>query len=117
MQVQEPPQYVYQQQTQDAHSPNRGLPKIQSHHAPNPDPTFIDPEVDTALERIKMRPRAIQDMVELLSRSVGDNHGIDISSPANMYPQTVSDSIPYVELLQLFSHDWLDITVIHWFAM
>ncbi|KAJ0797591.1 putative Ulp1 protease family catalytic domain, papain-like cysteine peptidase superfamily [Helianthus annuus] len=63
------------------------------------------------------RPRAIQDMVELLSRCVGDNHSILISSPARMYPQTVQDSIPYVELLQLFSNDWLDISVIHWFAI
>ncbi|KAJ0893811.1 putative Ulp1 protease family catalytic domain, papain-like cysteine peptidase superfamily [Helianthus annuus] len=86
-------------------------------HAPNLDPEFIDPEVTTALERTKTRPRAIQDMVELLSRCVGDNHSIQISSPARMYPQTVQDSIPYVELLQLFSNDWLDITVIHWFAM
>ncbi|MFS7936085.1 putative papain-like cysteine peptidase superfamily [Helianthus anomalus] len=85
--------------------------------APNSDPEFIDPKVTTALERTKTRPRAIQDMVELLSRCVGDNHSILISSPARMYPQTVQDSIPYVELLQLFSNDWLDISVIHWFAM
>ncbi|KAF5821830.1 hypothetical protein HanRHA438_Chr01g0019991 [Helianthus annuus] len=94
--------------------PEKQMPNT---HAPNSDPEFIDPEVTTALERTKTRPRAIQDMVELLSRCVGDNHSILISSPARMYPQTVQDSIPYVELLQLFSNDWLDISVIHWFAM
>ncbi|MFS7963040.1 putative papain-like cysteine peptidase superfamily [Helianthus anomalus] len=66
-------------------------------YAPNPDPEFIDPEVTTALERTKTRPRAIQDMVELLSRCVGDNHSIQISSSARMYLQMVQDSIPYVE--------------------
>ncbi|KAM0007082.1 putative Ulp1 protease family catalytic domain, papain-like cysteine peptidase superfamily [Helianthus debilis subsp. tardiflorus] len=56
-------------------------------------------------------------MVEPLSRCVGDNHRIDISSPTRMYPHMVRDIIPYVELLQLFTNDWLDMTVIHWFAM
>ncbi|KAJ0802972.1 hypothetical protein HanPI659440_Chr03g0134851 [Helianthus annuus] len=118
MQVHELPQHVYQQQMQATHAPNSGpAQQMQSTHAPNTDLAFIDPEVATALERTKTRPRAIRDMVELLSRCVGDNHSIQISSPTRMYPQTVRDSIPYVELLQLFSNDWLDITVIHWFAM
>ncbi|KAJ0795491.1 putative papain-like cysteine peptidase superfamily [Helianthus annuus] len=118
MQVQELPQNVYQQQMQATHAPNPGpTQEMQSTHAPNPDPTFIDPEVITSLERTKARPRAIQDLVELLSRCVGDNHRIEISSPARMYPHVVRDIIPYVELLQLFTKDWLDITVIHWFAM
>ncbi|KAJ0667921.1 hypothetical protein HanPI659440_Chr17g0683111 [Helianthus annuus] len=94
--------------------PEKQMPNT---HAPNSDPEFIDPEVPTALERTKTRPRAIQYMVELLSRCVGDNHSILVSSPARMYPQTVQDSILYAKLLQLFSNDWLDISVIHWFAM
>ncbi|KAJ0795162.1 putative Ulp1 protease family catalytic domain, papain-like cysteine peptidase superfamily [Helianthus annuus] len=118
MQVQELPQHVYQQQMQATHAPNSGpAQRMQSTQAPNADLAFIDPEVTIALERTKTRPRAIQDMVELLSKCIGDNHSIQISSPTRMYPQTVRDSIPYVELLQLFSNDWLDITVIHWFAM
>ncbi|MFS8024539.1 hypothetical protein Hanom_Chr16g01464431 [Helianthus anomalus] len=103
---------------QATHTPNPGpTQEIQSTHAPNPDPTFIDPEVITTLERTKTMPRAIQDMVELLSRCAGDNHRIEISSPTRMYPHMVRDIIPYMELLQLFTNDWLDMTVIHWFAM
>ncbi|KAJ0741477.1 hypothetical protein HanOQP8_Chr06g0228521 [Helianthus annuus] len=103
---------------QATHAPNPGpTQEMQSTHAPNPDPTFINLEVITSLERTKTRPRAIQDLVELLSRCVWDNHRIEISSPTMMYPHMVRDIIPYVELLQLFTNDWLDITVIHWFAM
>ncbi|KAI7747188.1 hypothetical protein M8C21_031893, partial [Ambrosia artemisiifolia] len=113
MQVQELPQNVYQQQMQATHAPNPGpTQQMPSTHVPNHDTAFVDPEVTTALERTKTRPRAIQDV-----GCVGDNHSIELSSPAMMYPYTVRDSIPYVELLQLFSNDWLDITVIHGFAM
>ncbi|MFS8008303.1 hypothetical protein Hanom_Chr14g01271121 [Helianthus anomalus] len=63
MQVQELPQHVYQQQMQATHAPNSGpAQQMQSTHAPNAELAFIDPEV-TTMERIKTRPRAIQDMV------------------------------------------------------
>ncbi|KAJ0490020.1 hypothetical protein HanRHA438_Chr12g0561211 [Helianthus annuus] len=82
---------------QATHAPNFGpTQQMQSTHAPNADLAFVDLEVTTALERTKTRARAIQDMVELLSRCVGDNLSIQISSPTRMYPQTVRDSIPYV---------------------
>ncbi|KAI3794819.1 hypothetical protein L1987_37458 [Smallanthus sonchifolius] len=34
-----------------------------------------------------------------------------------MYPKPVANPIPYSELLRLFSRDWLDVSVMHSFAM
>ncbi|KAM0029529.1 putative papain-like cysteine peptidase superfamily [Helianthus debilis subsp. tardiflorus] len=67
-------------------------------HDSNPEPKFIDPDVPFALEKLKKRPKEIQEIVDVLSVQV-------------------VESIPYSELLQVFLNDWLDISVLHWFAM
>ncbi|KAM0036970.1 hypothetical protein Hdeb2414_s0014g00432641 [Helianthus debilis subsp. tardiflorus] len=86
-------------------------------HDSNPEPKFIDPDVPFALEKLKKRPKEIQEIVDVLSVQVGTNHSIEISSPDGMYLEKVVESIPYSELLQVFLNDWLDISVLHWFAM
>ncbi|KAJ0876116.1 hypothetical protein HanPSC8_Chr11g0484701 [Helianthus annuus] len=86
-------------------------------HDSNPEPKFIDPGVPFALEKLKKRPKEIQEIVDGLSVQVGTNHSIEISSPDGMYLEKVVESIPYSKLLHVFLNDWHDISVLHWFAM
>ncbi|KAJ0735337.1 hypothetical protein HanPI659440_Chr11g0430961 [Helianthus annuus] len=67
-------------------------------HDSNPEPKFIDPDVPFALEKLKKRPKEIQEIVDGLSVQVGTNHSIEISSPDGMYLEKVVESIPYSEL-------------------
>ncbi|KAL8225834.1 hypothetical protein R6Q57_018391 [Mikania cordata] len=53
----------------------------------------------------------------MLADYVGDEHVIICNSPDGMYAETYEEGLSYVELLQLFCNDWLDITIIHLFAM
>ncbi|KAL8200398.1 hypothetical protein R6Q57_011737 [Mikania cordata] len=59
-----------------------------------PSPKFVDLEIDIALEKIKKRPQAIQNISKMLADYVGMNM-----------------------LSYLFSNYWLDVTIIHLFAM
>ncbi|MFS8017159.1 hypothetical protein Hanom_Chr15g01377071 [Helianthus anomalus] len=34
-----------------------------------------------------------------------------------MYPEQVVEAIVYSELLQIFLNDWLDVSLLHWFAI
>ncbi|KAI3693607.1 hypothetical protein L1987_76554 [Smallanthus sonchifolius] len=56
-------------------------------------------------------------MLDQLHRVVGTRHYICTSSPQGMYPKPVANPIPYSELLRLFSRDWLDVSVMHSFAI
>jgi hypothetical protein len=88
---------------------------------PEPDfyhePEFIDPDVAPALENIRNRPQPIRELVDRLAAHVGNAYVIRVASPNGMYPEPVDEEIPYSELLQIFLNAWLDVTVIHWFAM
>lgn len=110
-----------QQHTEATNAPNFvPTQQMASTHAPDPHKTFFDPDVPNALEQVKSRrreSREFQDMVELVTKCVGDYHRIDMYSPPEMYSKSVRDSIPFVELLQIFSNGWLDISIIRWFAM
>ncbi|XP_076913339.1 uncharacterized protein LOC143571926 isoform X2 [Bidens hawaiensis] len=87
-------------------------------HAPDPYPDrFIDPEVDDSWKKIKMMSLEIQELAETLKTFMGERHYIESSSPAGMYRETIVMAIPYVEILQLFCNDWLDFSIVHWFAM
>ncbi|KAL8192549.1 hypothetical protein R6Q57_027734 [Mikania cordata] len=86
--------------------------------APNSNLKFVDPELTSALEKVRKRPRSIQNIVKLLSKHMGDENAIISSSPKGMYRETYVEGLSYMELLQLFSMNvCLDISVIHLFAM
>ncbi|KAL8210937.1 hypothetical protein R6Q57_005374 [Mikania cordata] len=95
------------QETQVA---STSVPKI-------PSPKFVDPEIDIALAKIKKRTQAIQSISKMLADYVGDEHAIICNSPDGMYAETYEECLSYVELLQLFCNDWLDVTIIHLFAI
>ncbi|XP_076901104.1 uncharacterized protein LOC143555447 [Bidens hawaiensis] len=87
-------------------------------HAPDPYPDcFIDPEVDDSWIKIKMMSLEIQELAETLKTFMGERHYIESSSHAGMYRETIVMAIPYVEILQLFCNDWLDFSIVHWFAI
>ncbi|KAL8210982.1 hypothetical protein R6Q57_005419 [Mikania cordata] len=73
--------------------------------------------IDIALAKIKKRPQAIQSISKMLEDYVGDEHAIICNSPDGMYAETYEEGLSYVELLQLLCNDWLDVTIIHLFAM
>ncbi|KAL8223403.1 hypothetical protein R6Q57_018878 [Mikania cordata] len=97
-------------QLQETQIASTSVPKI-------PSPKFVDPEIDIALEKIKKRPQAIQSIYKMLADYVGDEHAIICNSSDGMYAETYEEGLSYVELLQLFCNDWLDVTIIHFFAM
>ncbi|KAK9070275.1 hypothetical protein SSX86_010675 [Deinandra increscens subsp. villosa] len=78
---------------------------------------FIDPDVAPALDSIRNRPRPVRELVDRLSAHVGNDYVIEVVSPNGMYPEPVDEDIPYSELLQIFLNAWLDVTVLHWFAI
>ncbi|KAK9059737.1 hypothetical protein SSX86_020441 [Deinandra increscens subsp. villosa] len=78
---------------------------------------FIDPDVAPALDSIRNRPQPVRELVDRLSAHVGNDYVIEVVSPNGMYPEPVDEDIPYSELLQIFLNAWLDVTVLHWFAM
>ncbi|KAK9049567.1 hypothetical protein SSX86_031464 [Deinandra increscens subsp. villosa] len=64
------------------------------------------------------RSRTVSEViVDRLSAHVGNDYVIEVVSPNGMYPEPVDEDIPYSELLQIFLNAWLDVTVLHWFAM
>ncbi|KAL8210976.1 hypothetical protein R6Q57_005413 [Mikania cordata] len=97
-------------QLQETQIASTSVPKI-------PSPKFVDPEIDIALEKIKKRPKAIQNISKMLADYVRDEHAIICNSPDGMYVETYEEGLSYVELLQLFCNGWLDVTIIHLFAM
>lgn len=78
----------------------------------NPDASFIDYDIDTALHTFKTKPLEIQDLVEVLSTCLGENQSTESSSLDGMYPEEVVDEILNLELFQLFRNDWLDISIV-----
>ncbi|KAF5775331.1 hypothetical protein HanXRQr2_Chr13g0610901 [Helianthus annuus] len=42
---------------------------------------------------------------------------IRVNSPDGMYPRSVYENILYFELLTMLLEGWLDVTILHWFAM
>ncbi|KAL8254249.1 hypothetical protein R6Q59_032470 [Mikania micrantha] len=96
---------------------NLYTPELPSINAPDPEPKFIDPEINISLEKIKKRPLSIRSIVEVLSTYVGDEYAITYSSPNGMYDKTYVQGVSYGELLHLFCNEWLDISVVHLFTM
>ncbi|KAL8248993.1 hypothetical protein R6Q59_005861 [Mikania micrantha] len=96
---------------------NLHLPEVPSINAQEPEPKFIDPEINISLEKIKKRPLSIRSIVEVLSTYVGDEYAITYSSPNGMYDKTYVQGLSYGELLHLFCNEWLDISVVHLFTM
>ncbi|KAJ0463345.1 putative Ulp1 protease family catalytic domain, papain-like cysteine peptidase superfamily [Helianthus annuus] len=81
------------------------------------EPAFEDPALAPALELIKGRPQPVQDLVDQLTILIGDRYVVRVGSPKEMYPEQVVEAIPYSELLQIFLNGWLDVSLLHWFAM
>ncbi|KAL8249304.1 hypothetical protein R6Q59_006172 [Mikania micrantha] len=96
---------------------NLYTPELPSINAPDPEPKFIDPEINISLKKIKKRPILIRSIVEVLSTYVGDEYAITYSSPNGMYDKTYDQGVSYGELLHLFCNEWLDISVVHLFTM
>ncbi|KAM0069770.1 putative papain-like cysteine peptidase superfamily [Helianthus debilis subsp. tardiflorus] len=84
---------------------------------PKPEPAFSDPDVCLALERIKLKPPRIQELADQLQIGIGKNHYIRVDSPDGMYPQPIYENILYSDLLNMLLEGWLDVTILHWFAM
>ncbi|MFS7902633.1 putative Ulp1 protease family catalytic domain, papain-like cysteine peptidase superfamily [Helianthus anomalus] len=80
-------------------------------------PAFEDPTLAPSLELKKGRPKPVQDLVDQLTILIGDRYVVRVGSPKEMYPEEVVEAIPYSELLQLFLNDWLDVSLLHWFAI
>ncbi|KAL8200268.1 hypothetical protein R6Q57_011607 [Mikania cordata] len=95
---------------QETQVSSTSVPKI-------PSPKFVDTGIDIALSKIKKRHQAIQSISKMLTDYVGDEHAIICNSPDVMYAETYEEGLSYVELLQLFCNDWLEVTIIHLFAM
>ncbi|KAD7479691.1 hypothetical protein E3N88_02827 [Mikania micrantha] len=70
-----------------------------------------------ALEKIKKRPQSTQRIFQMLAAFIGDDHSVTCSSPDGMYREWYVEGLSYIELLQLFCNDWLDVGVIHLFAI
>ncbi|CAH1412058.1 unnamed protein product [Lactuca virosa] len=79
--------------------------------------TFVDPDVELAMTKIEKKSFKIQPYVFRILELFGDRHGIDIFSPQGMYPGIVKLGIPLTEVLQLFLRGWLDVSILHWFAI
>ncbi|KAI7728394.1 hypothetical protein M8C21_026810 [Ambrosia artemisiifolia] len=79
--------------------------------------TWDDVGLDLALEKVRKKTGLIRVMFDQLHEVVGTRRQICTSSPQGMYPKSVTNLIAYSELLRLFSRDWLDISVLHTFAM
>ncbi|MFS8016788.1 hypothetical protein Hanom_Chr15g01372701 [Helianthus anomalus] len=82
-----------------------------------PEPAFCDPDVCLALERIKLKPTQIRELVDQLQIGIGKNHYIRVNSPDEMYPQSVYENFLYSDLLNMLLEGCLDVTILHWFAM
>jgi len=103
-------------------------PTPKTEHAPEAEPTpichpppvsdYIDPELDSALKRVKQtQNKQFIKLYEFISVAVGKKYVVQVDAPQGMYPEPKTEVIPLVEVAQIFSHDWLDRTLLHWFAM
>ncbi|MFS7975355.1 hypothetical protein Hanom_Chr10g00879591 [Helianthus anomalus] len=84
---------------------------------PKPEPAFSDPDVCLALERIKLKPPRIRESVDQLVIGIGKNHYIRVNSLDGIYPRPIYENILYSDLLNMLLEGWLDVTILHWFAM
>nr|KAJ0199808.1 hypothetical protein LSAT_V11C600314540 [Lactuca sativa] len=85
-----------------------------------PEPEFVthdEPELFTSLSKLQEQRPQIQSVGFQVVEFFGNANVVNIFSPKGMYRRRVQITIQYIEVLQLFLRDWLDQSVIHWFAM
>ncbi|CAI9279845.1 unnamed protein product [Lactuca saligna] len=84
------------------------------------EPEFVthdEPDLFTSLSKLQEQRPQIQSVGFQVVEFFGNANVVNIFSPKGMYRRRVQITIQYIEVLQLFLRDWLDQSIIHWFAM
>ncbi|CAI9288114.1 unnamed protein product [Lactuca saligna] len=104
----------------ESESESESEPEPESESESEPEPEFVThDELDlfTSLSKLQEQRPQIQSVGFQVVEFFGNANVVNIFSPKGMYHRRVQITIQYIEVLQLFLRDWLDQSIIHWFAM